>query len=251
MFADALKGEGIPQQSAEMMATAIARRLVGRRVEIDRNPPISATVERIDEVTPATGLAAISTSRGEVPMWQRVRGRIIHASVGERTLEAVDLTVTSVRMVGAASQRLRVGRVEFDATVAVAEMERWATEFDGNHVVRVHEGRIEATDRRIARWAWVEVTVAAAEQTIVVTPVALRILGRDVPLLSRLRRPVERPVPWLPAELVVDEVHVIDEAIGVRGGLDDVLVPVDVSRFLTEVGSEGTRSVLKIVTGDW
>jgi len=251
MFADALKGEGLAQQSAEVMATTIARRLVGRRVEIDSDPPISATVERIDEAIPATALAALPTSSGEVPMWQRVRGRIREVTVGERTLKSVDLTVTGVRLVGATAHRIRVDHVEFNATVAPDEIERWAADIDGDHVVRLHEERLEVTDRRVARWAWLEVSVTAARKTIVVTPVALRILGRTMPMPGRLRRPVERDASWLPAELVVSEVRLTDQGAGVRGELDDVLVPVDVARLLTEIGAQGTRSVLRVVVGDW
>ena len=250
LFGNALRGEGLAQQSAEALAKTMAQRLVGRRVEIDRAPPIAATVDRVDEVTPATALAALPTRIGEVPMWRLVRGRLRDVSVGSRRLDAIELTVVGVRIVGASAQRLRLGRVDFNATVSPDEVTRWAADVDGNHVVRVHEGRLEATHRRMERWAWVEVRVTAAAQTVVVTPIAVRLLGRSLPLPRRLGRPVLRPAPWLPAELVVDEVRVTDVVVGVRGGLDDVLVPVDVTRVLEDLGSERGRSALRIVMGD-
>ncbi len=250
MFADALRGEGLAQQSVDAMAATVVRRLVGRRIEIDRDPPVSATVDRIHEATPATARAAIPTTFGEVPMWQRLRARIRDVSIGDKTLRSVEMTVTGVRLIGATSQRLGVEHVEFNATIAPEEAERWAAEIEGSHVVRVRDGRLEATDRRVARWAWLEVAVTAADRVVVVTPVALRILGRAVPMPSRLRRPLARPVPWLPGDLVIREVRVTGPAIGVRGELGDVRVPVDVARVMTELGALGTKSVLRIVLGD-
>jgi hypothetical protein len=250
MFADALKGEGLAQQSAEVMATTITRRLVGRRVEIKGDPPISATVDRIHEAVPATALAAMPTISGEVPMWKRVRGRIRDVSIGGRTLSSVDLTVSGVSLLGPTAQGLRVEHLEFNATVTPEEIERWAADIDGTRVVRSSEGRLEVSDRRVARWAWLEVSVTAADRTIVVTPITLRILGRPVPILGRFRRPVERDAQWLPAELVVDEVRVTDQVVGVSGELGQVSISVDVARLFAELGSQGTRSVLRIVVGD-
>lgn len=250
MFADALKGEGLAQQSAEVMATTITRRLVGRRVEIKGDPPISATVDRIHEAVPATALAAMPTISGEVPMWKRIRGRIRDVRVGGRTLSSVDLTVSGVWLLGATAQGLRVDHVEFNATVTPDEIERWAAEIDGARVVRLQEGRLEVSHRRVARWAWLEVSVTAAKQMIVVTPIALRIAGRTVPILGRLRRPVERDAKWLPAELVVNEVRVTDQAVGVSGELGRVEISVDVARLFAELGAQGTKSVLRIVVGD-
>jgi DUF2993 family protein len=250
MFAAALRGEGLAQQSAEVMATTIIRRMVGRRVEINCDPPISATVDRIDEAVPATALAAMPTLGGEVPMWKLVRGRIRDVRVGGRALSSVDLTATGVWLLGATAQRLRVDHLDFNATVSPDEMERWAGDIDGGHLVRLREGRLEVSDRRVARWAWLEVSVTAAEQTVVVTPIALRILGRNVPMLGRLRRPVERDAPWLPAELIVNDVRVTDQVVGVRGELAEVAVSVDVPRLFTELGAQGSKSVLRIVVGD-
>jgi hypothetical protein len=250
MFADALKGEGLAQQSVEAMAATVVRRIVGRRVEIERDPPVSATVERIHEATLPTARASIPSTFGEVPMWQQLRGRIRDVTIGDRTLQAVEMTVTGVRLAGTTAQRLSVERVEFNATIEPGEAERWAAEIEGTHVVRVRDGRLEATDRRVARWAWLEVAVTAAGGVVVVTPIALRILGRIMPMPNRLRRSVERRAPWLPADLVVREVRVTGPAIGVRGELENVRIPVDVTRVLTEIGALGTKSVLRIVLGD-
>jgi hypothetical protein len=99
-FADALKGEGVTGQSADLMATTLAKQLVGRRIEIDHEPPISATIERIDEVRPPPMIAATAVIGREVPMWESVAGQLADVHVGEWRIRSIDLQARSLSLVG-------------------------------------------------------------------------------------------------------------------------------------------------------
>ena len=247
----ALKGEGIAGQSAGFMATAIARRLVGRRIEIDRSPPVSATVARVDEARPTSGLAALPTSGIDASMWDLVRGELTDVRVGPRRASRVGLEIRDVRLLGSTGRRIRVGKVGFDASVDAAEVVSWSESFEGGHRLRVHEGRIEITDRRLTRWVWVEIDVTATNRKVTVTPQATRVFGRELPRMVGLFRPVTRHAPWLPQSAVIEEVRVDGGIVRITGHLTDIVLPVDASRVLTEIGVEGTRSVLRIVLGEW
>lgn len=251
MFTNALKGQGPAGQSAEVISTTIAQRIVGRRVQIDAGMTIRATVDAVDEARPPAPLSAISTALTEVPMWERVRLRLRDIELGEWHVEDASLDATDIRLVGANSQSISVDRVEYRATIRPAEAVRWAAAVEGDHRLRVRDGRIEVTDRRLERWVWLEVDVAAHEQTIVVTPVAVRALSRALPLPGWLRRPVERGAPWLPQPVMVESVAVVDDSVIVRGELSACVVPVDMARVLADLGAESTMTVLRIVTGGW
>jgi len=251
MFRDALRGEGLAHQSAERMATNIAQRLVGRKIRVEGDLEISATVDAVEEVRPPTAVDVFPTGVAEAPMWSRVRGRLRDVTVGDWQATEVALTADDLVLVGATADRLRVGHVDFVATVESAEVERWAAEIDGDHRLRISENRIEVTDRRLERWVWLEVSVSAADRTITVEPRQLRLFGRPIPMVSWLKRAITRPAPWMPANVSIESVSVEGDQAILAGSVGTTLVPVDVAKVLTDLGTEGTMSVLRIVTGDW
>lgn len=251
IFTNALTGRGPAGQSAEFVSTTIARQIVGRRVQIDAGVTISATVAAVDEARPPAPLAALPSGAAEVPMWERVRLRLDTVTVGERTLDRATVDASDIRLVGATAQAVRVGTTVFSATIVADEVVRWAAEVEGDHRVRVHEGRLEVTDRRLQRWIWVEVDVEAHDQMIRVTPNALRILGRAVALPEWLRRSSTRPAPWLPPPVRVERLTVGADEVVVHGAVSTSTVPVDVPRLLADLGADSTMTALRIVTGDW
>ena len=251
MFTNALTGRGPAGQSMEMLSTTIVRRIVGREIRIDAGVKVVATIEAVDEARPPAPLAALPTGAIEVPMWERVRIRLCDISLNDWLIEHASLDARDVRLVGASSRRMRIGQTDFVATVRAAEVVRWAAELESDHRLRVADGHLAVTDRRLERWLWLEVEVAARDQTIVVTPVALRASGRALPLPAWLRRPVERAAPWLPAAVRVESAEVGDGVVVVRGVVSTSEVPVDMARLLSDLGTESTKSVLRIVTGDW
>ena len=252
ILTNALTGQGPAGQSAEFVSTTIARRIVGRTIQIDAGRKIVATIAAVDEARPPAPLAAVPTGAAEVPMWERVRLRLHSIRLGEWHVEQASLDARDIRLVGVGSQRIRVGSTDFVAAVRPEEVVRWAAAVSDDHRVRVHDGRLEVTDRRLERWLWVEVGVAAVDQTIVVRPIGVRALGRALPLPIRLRRRIERPAPWLPAAVTVERTEVgDDDAVVVHGAVAASEVPVDMARFLADLGAEGTMSVLRIVTGEW
>jgi hypothetical protein len=250
-FADALKGEGATGQSADLMATTLAKQLVGRRIEIDHEPPISATIERIDEVRPPPMIAATAVIGREVPMWESVAGQLADVHVGEWRIRSIDLQARSLSLVGATAQRMRVGRVEAQAEIDSEALHAWAGGVEGEYRVRVHEGRLETSDRRAPGWLWLEVSVTAGDGHLAVTPLGLRAFGRTVPLMRRFRRLVVRPIKWLPAGLEITAVRVEGDSVQVDGRLRNAIIPLDITKALTDLGSESTRSVLRIVLGNW
>lgn len=252
VFTNALKGQGPAGQSVEFLSTSIARRIVGRTVHIDGELPITATIEAVDEARPPAPIAALPTGAVEVPMWERVRVRVAEVRVGPWRIEKAAIDARDIRLVGMGGRRIRVGGTVFEARLGVAEVEAWAAAVDGDHRVRVADDRLEVSDRRLSRWVWVEVDVGARDQTIVVTPMALRALGRRVGLPRWLQRAVERPGPWLPSALAVDTVEIEPRGhVIVRGTVGESTVPVDLAGVLTDLGTESTVTVLRIVTGEW
>lgn len=252
MFTNALKGQGPASQSAEFMATTIAKRIEGRKIQVDAGMKIVATVEGVDEARPPAPIAAIPTGAAEIPMWERVRVRVRDIEAGEWCIDRAALDVHDIRLVGTTAQAVRVRHVDFVATIVPEEVVRWAATIDGDHRLRVSEGRLEVSDRRLERWAWLEVTVVARDRTILVSPVAVWIFGRSLPLPQWLRRTVERDAPWLPFALRVESAEVGESGdIEARGTVAETEIPVDVAKLLTDLGTEGTMSVLRIVTGEW
>jgi hypothetical protein len=251
IFTNALTGQGPAGQSAEFLATTIARRVVGRTVQIDGTMTIVATIEAVDEARPPAPIAALPTGIAEVPMWERVRIRLQSIRLGDWHVEHAALDASDIRLVGVTSQSMKVGATEFVAKVRSEEVVRWAGAVSGDHRVRVHDGRLEVTDRRLERWLWIEVGVHAVDQTIVVTPRTVRALGRAVPLPLWLRRAIERPAEWLPAAVRVERSEVVEGDVVVHGSLSTSVVPVDMARLLADLGAEGTMTALRIATGDW
>jgi hypothetical protein len=234
-FVGALKGEGITGQSADLMATTLAKQLVGRRIEIDYEPLISATVERIDEVRPPPMSAATAVIGREVPMWESVAGRLADVRVGEWRIRSIDVQARSIVLLGATAQRMRVGRVEAQAEIDPEELQAWAGTIEGEYRVWVCEGRLEASDRRAPEWLRLEISVTAGDGHLAVTPLALRAFGRTVPLMRRFRRPVVRPIKWLPAGLEITAVRVEGDSVQLDGRLRNVIVPVDITKALTDL----------------
>ena len=247
---DALKGQGIAGQSAGFLSTTIARRIVGRTVHVDAGVKITATIEAVDEARPPAPRAAIPTGTVEVPMWERVQVRLRAISVGEWRVERASIDARGICLVGVNAQGVRVAATEFSATVRSDEVVRWAGEVKGDHRVRVDSGRLEVTDRRLQRWIWVEVDLVAHEKKLFVSPMSLRAFGRAVPLPGWLRQTVQRPAVWLPAALRVERVEVGDDIVVVMGAIENSVVPVDVPRVIADLGTDGTMSALRIVTGD-
>lgn len=249
-LADALLGRGITADSAARMSTAIARRLEGRRVEVGSRPPVSATVERLHDVRPPAGLGALPTDAAELPLFASVAGRVRDVEIGDVRLDRIDLTVQRVR-VGPAGDRLRVGAVDYEArATAAAVFDRIASADGSAPRFRVDRGRLEASRGILARWVWVECAVSAADGRIVVEPVTVRVRGRPIPVPAVLLRPIVRPAPRLPAAVIVDSVDVVDADIVVRGRVREVVLPVDVTRVLADLGTQTTRSALRVVFGD-
>lgn len=248
LFVDAVRGEGLARRSVERLTGTLAQSLVERRVEIVSTPSVQATVERIDHVSPATAMAAVPTLAGEVPLWHRVCGGLRDVRIGPRTFEHVELDIADLR-VGGFDRRLRIATLDFEATASASEVEQWVETLAADRRVRLDRSRLEVSDRRLARWAWVEVAASASAGVIVVTPVALRILGRVVPLPRWLRRPSRIAAPWLPEHFVVDVVMVTGEGVTVTGRTRDLDLDVDLVSVLVEVATGGTRSVLRVVVG--
>jgi len=251
MFTNALRGQGPAGQSAEIIATTIAKRIEGRTVQVDAGLKITATVHAVDEARPPAPLASLPTGSVEIPMWERVRVRLRDIELGEWRIDRVSLDARDLRLIGATSQSVRVGGVDFVATIRPEEVIQWAAAVDGEHRVRVSEGRIEVSDRRLERWAWLEVAVVARDRTILVSPVALRVFDRPLPLLRWLRRTIERDAPWLPFALRVESVSVTESGeVNAVGTVSKSQVPVDVAKLLSDLGTESTKSVLRIVAGE-
>jgi hypothetical protein len=248
LFADAVRGEGLARQSVERLTGTLAQSLVERRVEIETTPPVHATVERVVHISPVTAMAAMPTVAGEVPLWRRVCGGLRDVRIGSRTLERVELDIADLRL-GALGRRLRITAVEFHALASDTEVQQWVRALAGDRPVRLDQGRLEISDRRVVRWAWLEVEASASAGTIVVTPVALRVVGRVVSLPGRLRRPSRIVAPWLPDELVVDAVMVAGNAVTITGRLRQLDLEVDLVSVLVELATGGTRSVLRVVAG--
>lgn len=251
LFTNALRGQGPAGQSAETISTALARRLVGRTVSVHAGVRIVATIAGVDEARPPAPLAAVSTGAVEVPMWERVRIRLHEVEVGEWRVAQAMLDVRDIRLVGAAARSIRIGGAEFTATVTPEEVIRWAEVVAGDRRIRLVGGALEVSDRRIERWAWVTVSVIARDQTIVVTPRRLRAFGRTLPLPSRLRREIVRPARWLPAAVRVDGIEPDGDGPGLdsmlaRGRVAAVTVPVDIAKLLIDLGTDSTKSVLRI-----
>ena len=250
VFGNVLKGQGATGQSAELLSRTIVRRIVGRTVHVEAGTGITATIAAVDEARPPAPLAALPTGSAEVPLWERVRIRLVSIGVGDRRVAHATLDVHDIRLVGMTGREVRVGSTAFVASIGHDEVVRWAAEAGGDRRVRAHAGRLEVTDRRLRRWVWVEVDVGARDRTLFVSPVALRAFGHVLTLPRWLRRTVSRPAGWLPASLRVERVEVGAREVEVTGSVGDVVVPVDLARLLTDLGTESTRSVLRIVTGD-
>ncbi|MEQ8840786.1 MAG: hypothetical protein RIB98_07380 [Acidimicrobiales bacterium] len=249
LFTNALRGQGPAGQSAEVIATTMARRLVGRTVSVDAGVKITATVAGVDEARPPAPLAAVPTGAVEVPMWERVRVRLQRIELGEWRLARATLDVHDIRLVGAAAKAIRIGGADFTATVKPGEVVRWAEAIAGERRVRVREGMLEVSDRRLERWVWVTVAVTARDQTVVVRPRHLTAFGRTVPLPPRWQRDVVRPAPWLPTEVQIIGIESDGDDLVATGRVTATDVPVDMTKLLVDLGTESTRSVLRIAIG--
>ena len=250
MFTDALKGEGLAQQSAERIATGVAQGLVGRRVEVDHDPPVSFTVDAVHELAPATALAAVPSTDGVIPMWQRFRARLSDVAVGDARIESVEIDAVGLRLVGTGARRMQIGRVDAVGIVTAEKLGGWLEQLDLPYVVRLADGRLEVADRRFQRWVGVSIDITAAAQEVTVQTGEVRLLGRRFLPPSWLRRTERRPAPWLPigAEIVRLEAT-DDDRLEFVAAIEEVEVPVDISKLLVDLGAGGTRSVLRIVTG--
>lgn len=248
---NALLGKGIAAESAARMSTALARQLEGRELHVAADPPVRATVERLDDVRPPAGVGALPTSAAEMPMFTAVKGRVRDVAIGEIRLDRIDLEARGIRL-GAAGDRLRVDGVDYEARITTESLHaQVAALVPDAPQLRFDNGRLEGSDGWFARWFWMEFTVRAEDKRVVVEPVAVRFRGRPLPAPKRIMQPIVRPEPRLPAPLTVEGVSVDGDDIVMAGSVAALVIPVDVTRLLTDLGTQTTRSALNVMIGEW
>lgn len=247
LFSDALRGEGIAQQATERLATGMARQLVGRRLAVESEPPIGAHIMQVDEVTPAIALAAMPSASGAVPVWRRVRGVVHDVTYGPHRFSEIGLSASSIVLRGPARSLLAIEQVDFVARVDAAQVQTWVAQLGGDQQVRLDRGRVEVSDRRVSKWGWIEVDLALVDGVVSIEPRQLDVRGRRLGLPARAKRPIRRDIEGLPDGLTVARVIAVDGVLEVTGSLTDLVLPVDVARLLSDLGSEGTRSALRVM----
>ncbi|MDW3217772.1 MAG: LmeA family phospholipid-binding protein [Acidimicrobiales bacterium] len=248
---DALMGKGLAANSAARMSTTVAKQLEGRRLDIASQPPVSLTVARLDEVRPPAGVGAVPTSVLEVPMFTAVSGELEDVHIGDVRLERIHLAARSIQM-ATSGDRVRVGGADYEARVTGDEvLAQIAAHAADAPMIRFDHGRIEASEGVFARWFWMELSIRAADERVVVEPVALRFRGRPVPVPRRLLQRIERDLPGLPAPLTVDSVTLDGDDVIVQGTVREVVIPVDMTRLITDLGTKRTREVLRVMVGEW
>lgn len=248
---DALMGKGIAANSAARMSTALAKQLEGRRLDIASQPPVSLTVARLDEVRPPAGVGAVPTSVTEVPMFTAVSGELEDVRIGDVRLDRIHIDARSIQM-GTGGDRVRVGGADYEARLGTAEVLAQIAAYDADApMIRFANGRIEGSEGVFARWFWMELSVRAADKQVVVEPVALRFRGRPVPVPRRLLQRIERDAPQLPVPITVDSVTLDGDDVVVRGTVREVVIPVDMTRLITDLGTQRTREVLRVMVGEW
>ena len=227
----------------------MAQSLVGRRVEVDQDPPLSATVDAVQELTPATDLVAMAMPDGRIPMWSRFRLTLVDVSLGGGEVAGIDLDAVDLSLTAAVGGRLRVARVDAVGRLTQPQLDGWVDQLALPYVVRLRDGRLEVSDRRIERWLAVAISVTAADQQVRVETGMIRLFGRWYRAPEVLRRIVERSVAWLPRGARISEVVVEGEELHVVAAMEGAQLPVDVARIITDLGTGSRRSVLRIVTG--
>lgn len=250
-LANALAGRGLAATSAARMSTTVARQLEGRRLEIASDPPIAATVSRLDEVRPPAGVGAVPTSVTELPMFAAISGQVRNVRIGDLRFDVIQIDARDLR-VGATGDRLRLGGADYEARVGTDDvLAQLGALLDDPPLVRFDNGRIEGSEGVLARWFWMEVRVRAADKRVTIEPVAVRFLGRPIPVPRQLMRTVHEDLPALPAPLTVDDAQVAGDELVVRGTVREVVIPVNVARLMTDLGTQTTRSALKVMIGEW
>ncbi|RMH72751.1 MAG: hypothetical protein D6683_13780 [Actinomyces sp.] len=218
---------GLP---SAVVATTLARRLAGWRIETDT---VSATVAGVNRVVPARAVTTTlrhgpaGARSGRVAVWQRLDLELVDVRHRGRPLRGVDLDLTDVAVV-IGSSRVHAAAVAVRARVGVDELGAWSPRLAGATVTSAG-GELVVGTRRLGGRVGAVVTLAVDDGELVAEVGAVRAGRRSVGLPRRLRRREPVPLRHLPAGLSPVAVTVGDDTVEMVLEGTDVTLPVDMA----------------------
>lgn len=218
---------GLP---SAVLATTLARRLVGRRIETET---VTATVGGVNRVVPARAVTTTlrhgpaGARSGRIALWQRLDLELVDVRHRGRPLRGVDLDLTDVAVL-VGSSKAHAAVVSARARIGVDQMGAWSPRLAAATVTAAR-GELVVGDRRLRGRVGAVVTLDVDAGELVAEVHAVRVGGRTVGLPGRFRRREPVTLRHLPAGLSPAAVTVGDDTVEVVLEGVDVTLPVDIT----------------------
>ncbi len=247
MLGDAARLVAPAGRSFTWMMTAAARRLEGRRIEICRDPLIEARVAKIREVVPAAAIPVPGVS-DSIALWDRVLFSVDSVVVGGRPIERVDVVATDVRIADSSARLVSVAHVEFLLTVNSDDLTRWIDDLGMDAEFDMDSCTVEVRPATSVKWLRLVAEPTLQGRTVEMRTTAVKIGRLTIRLPGGLVKVRPREFRELPdgVEMIgmrpVDCRHLEVTLVGRA-----LALAVDIPRIITDIGVEGTMSVVRIL----
>ncbi len=247
MLGDAARVVAPTGESFAWMMTVVARRLEGRRIEICREPLIEARVAKIREVVPATAIPVPGVS-DSIALWERAVFSVDSVAVGGGAVERVDVVATDIRIADSSAQLISVAHVDFLVTVNSDDLAYWMNELGVDAEFDMGTCTAEVRPATHARWLRVVVEPTLRGRRVEIRTAAAKIGRLTIPLPGGLIKVRSWELRELPDGVEMTGMHPVDgRHLEVRLKGRALELPVDIPRIITDVGVEGTMSVVRIL----
>ncbi len=247
LMGEAARLMGPPSQSFAWMVTTVAKRLEGRRFEIRRDPVIAGRVAMIHEVVPATSIPLPGLS-SSIALWDRARLTVDDLTIGAGRVDKIEVSAEDVRVTDATAQRVSVRTVGLVVTLTSGQVAQWLGEMDVDAEFDFETETFAVRPAILGRWLSVVVEPTLVGRRAVMRPTGVKLARWLVPVPSLLARSRSHELDQLPPGVELVGMSTIDaDRVEVRMTARDLDLAVDLPRLITDVGVEGTRSVVRVL----
>jgi len=247
LLGEAARLVGPGGQSLAWVMTTAARRMRGTRIEIRRDPLIAGRVAEIGVVMPARSIPIPGIST-RIALWKRAEFSLDRVEIGGKPIDRVDVRASDIAVADSSAQMISVGHVDMVMSISEANLVRWIDALQFEAELDFYSGTAVVRPVALFRWLRVIVEPVVWERQLGVRTTAVGVGWLRLPLPARLRRPRVVEVPPLPHGLEMTGVRVVD---GRHVELDiegrDLKLAVDIVKVITDIGVEGTMSVVRVL----
>ena len=186
-----------------------------------------------------------------MPIWRRVVLGVHSIRVGDLAAERADVTAVDVRFVDQGSQRLTVAGLSVRVLLTEGQFADLVGYFELPAEVEAAGTRLVVRPSWAGGWAEVAVTPTVARGSLHLRPESVRLMRWSFPAPSRLPMTLDFPLRAVPDEVTVSGVRSGDGTVEATVEMTGVELPLDLRQLITDLGTEGARVAVRLLSGEF